>query len=110
VSFLSDKGRNIFCFKLFSFSSRALRKFSPRAKLNKFCNQKKLSGFTAELPWLHFAFPFCDAVKVSEGKTHKSIQNNGKKKCSAEQKNPLEKLQKTLLVLSRYYKKNLILF
>jgi hypothetical protein len=56
-----------FCFKLLSFSFRALRKLSPRAELNKFCNQKKPAGFIAELPWIQSAFPFCDAVKVSEG-------------------------------------------
>ena len=49
VSCLSDTGKNILCFKLLSFSFTALRKFSPRAELNKFCKQK-LSGFTTELP------------------------------------------------------------
>lgn len=36
VSCLSDTGKNILCFKLLSFSFRSLRKFSPRAELNKF--------------------------------------------------------------------------
>jgi hypothetical protein len=60
-------GKNILCFKLLSFSSIVLRKFSPRAELNKFCNQEKLSGFALELLWLQPALPFCEVVKVSEG-------------------------------------------
>jgi hypothetical protein len=88
VSYLSATRKNNLCFKLLPFSFTALRKFSPRAELNKFCNQKKLSGFTAELPRIQSAFPFCDAVKVSEGQNSKVYTQQWLKKMFRGAKEP----------------------
>lgn len=92
------------CFKLLSFSLRALRKFSPRAELNKFCNEIGAVWFYCRVVMDTVCISVLCCWESLRRTKLISLYTTMVKKCSAEQKNSLEKFQKALWVLSGYYK------